>query len=146
MSEPIDLVLERVEARPNGRDRWRCACPVCGERNRSTLSIGVGESGAVLLRCFKSECSVEQIVGALGLDLSDLFPQQPDASGAGSPPLKRRRLITAAQALDLLDGEMTLAMVCASEMAQGKTIDEATRQRLMQGAARVSMLRDEAHA
>jgi hypothetical protein len=138
----IDTLLSRVDARPNGRDRWRCACPVCGERNRSTLSIGIGDTGAVLIKCFKEGCSVEQIAQALGLELSALFPTAPSPSS----PMKRRRLISAGQALDLLDSEATLVMVCASDMARGVAIDEPTRERLLQGAARVALLRDEVHA
>ena len=55
----------------------------------------------------------------------------------------RRRLLTPGQALDLLDMEMTLAIVCANDMARGKSLDEATRGRLLLSAARVSMLRQE---
>lgn len=135
----IDALLSRVDARPNGRDRWRCACPVCGEGNRSTLSIGIGDTGAVLLKCFKSGCTPEQIADATGLELSDLFPERT----SHSQPLKRRRLLTAGQALALLDAEMTLAVVVASDVAKGKPIDDDTRDRLMLSAARVSMLRDE---
>ncbi len=62
-----DAVLARLDSpRPTGRDRWRAACPVCGERNRSTLSIGIGDSGAVLLKCFKSGCGPDEIAAALG--------------------------------------------------------------------------------
>ena len=138
----VDTFLSRVDARPNGRDRWRCTCPVCGEGNRSTLSIGVGDSGAVLLKCFKSGCSAEEIASAVGLELTDLFPPR-DSYAA---PAKRRRLITAGQALDLLDAEMTLAVVCASDLARGEQLDESTRERLLLGAARVTMLRDEVRA
>lgn len=147
MSRPIDLVLARLEPyrlRENGRDRWRACCPAHGGKNPSALSVGVGAEDQVLLRCWLG-CEAEQVAHALGLELSDLFPPKPQA-GQGSAPLKRRRLITAGQALDLLDLEMTLAIVCASDMAAGKQLDDTTRDRLLQGAARVSMLRAEVHA
>lgn len=82
------------------------------------------------------------MVSALGLELEALFP--PRDSSAGKPT--RRRLISAGQALDLLDVEMALAVVCASDMAAGKTLDEATRERLLLSAARVGMLRQKAHS
>ena len=138
----VDAFLSRVDARPNGRDRWRCACPVCGEGNRSTLSIGVGDTGAVLLKCFKSCCGPEEIANAVGLELTDLFPPR----DSHAPPAKRRRLITAGQALDLLDLEMTLAIVCAADLARGQPLDEAARERLTRGAARVALLREEVRA
>lgn len=136
----IDTLLSRLDdPKPNGRDRWRCACPVCGGRNRSTLSIGVGDTGAVLLRCWKEGCSPEQIAHAVGLELEDLFPPR-ETHGA---PLKRRRLITAGQALEVLDSEATLLMLCASDMAKGEAVD---RDRLLTAAARIAMIRDEVRA
>lgn len=142
----VDTVLSRLDSpRPNGPDRWRCACPVCGGNNRSTLSVGQGDTGAVLLKCWKSGCAPESIAHALGLDLGDLFPER-QAPGGGTPPMKRRRLLTASQALELLGGEITLAIVCAADLSQGIALDEATRGRLQQGAARVALMHDEVRA
>ena len=136
----VDTLLSRLDdPKPNGRDRWRCACPVCGGRNRSTLSIGVGDTGAVLLRCWKEGCSAEQVAHAVGLDLEDLFPPR-ETHGA---PLKRRRLITAGQALEVLEREATLLVLCASDMAKGVSVD---RDRPLTTAARIVMIRDEVRA
>jgi hypothetical protein len=141
---PIDVVLDRLgsyRVRPNGTDRWRSCCPGHAGSNPSALSIGVGAEGQVLLRCW-SGCEVDQVAGALGLELGDLFP--PRESGAGKP--QRRRLVTASQALELLDAEMLLAIVASSDLAEGRPLDKLTRARLLQGAARVALLRQEAHA
>lgn len=146
MSSPIDLVLSRLDAyklRQNGRDRWRACCPAHGGTNPSALSVGVGADDQVLLKCWQG-CEVEQVAHALGLELTDLFPPKLHAHSSGKPA--RRRLLPAAQALDLLDAEMTLAVVCAADMAAGRPLDEPTRARLLQSAARVSMLKDEARA
>lgn len=146
-ASPIDVVLGRLDGfqvRENGRDRWRACCPAHGGSNPSTLSLGVGDNGTVLLRCW-SGCSLEDITAALGLNVMDLFPPKSERSGGGSS-IKRRRLLTARQALDVLNTEMTLAVVCMSDMARGKALDEATRERLLLGAARVSMLDDEVRA
>lgn len=143
---PIDLVLSRLEShklRQNGRDRWRACCPAHGGSNPSALSIGVGADDQVLLKCWQG-CEVDQVAHALGLELSDLFPPKPQNHSSGRPA--RRRLLPPAQALELLDAEMTLAVVCAADMAAGRPLDEPTRARLLQSAARVSLLKDEAHA
>jgi len=144
----IDLVLRRLgsyKLRENGRDRWRACCPAHGGNNSSGLSIGVGEYGCVLLRCWQG-CSVEQVAAALGLEMTNLFPPRPQRAGDGHAPLKRRRLISAGQALDLLDSEATLVFVCAADLAAGKSLDGPTRERLTLAAARVSMLREEVRA
>jgi hypothetical protein len=141
---PIDVILDRLASyrvRPNGTDRWRACCPGHAGSNPSALSIGVGAEGQVLLRCWHG-CEVDQVVGAMGLELADLFP--PRDSSAGRPT--RRRLLTNGQALDLLESEMTLAVVCAADLARGEPLDEAMRDRLVQAAARVTMLRQEAGA
>ena len=136
----IDAILARLDnPKPSGRDRWRCACPVCGEGNRSTLSIGVGDSGAVLLKCFKSECDPEAIAGALGLELHDLFPR----SMAGSPPLKRRGLLSASQALDVLAFESSLVRLAAQNLANGHALNPGDLERLSIAAARVSAIASE---
>lgn len=147
MSAPIDLVLARLDGfklRENGRDRWRSCCPGHGGSNPSALSIGVGQDDQVLLRCWQG-CDVNQVVSALGLDLSDLWPPKPQTAHH-SAPIKRRRLLTAGQALDLLDQEASLAFLCASDMAKGQALSEETRQRLLKSAARIAMLKDEVRA
>lgn len=147
MSAPIKLVLSRLEPhrlRPTGRDRWRACCPAHQGTNASTLSVGVADDGAVLLHCWAG-CDVEQIVAALGLDLGDLFPAQ-SAPGHGASLPRRRRMVTAGQALDLLSAEIVLTVICANDLARGDTLDAAMRQRLLQAAARVELLRDEVHA
>ena len=136
----IDQLLARLDApKPTGRDRWRAACPVCGERNRSTLSVGVGDSGAVLLRCFKSGCGPDEIAAALGLELSDLFP--PKESHAG--PMQRRRLLSAGQALGLLGDESQLIALCAANIGHGVTLTDDDRARCLTAAGRIAYLRDE---
>lgn len=148
MSDVIDVVLSRLDSfklRENGRDRWRACCPAHGGSNPSALSVGLGDNGRVLLRCWHG-CSADQVAQALGLELADLFPPKPETAGAGHAPLKRRRLLTAGQALDLLDSEVTLAIVCAADLSEGKALDATTHKRLRLSAARVAMLHDEVRA
>jgi hypothetical protein len=68
-------IADRLHARPSGRG-WIAHCPgdlhARGDRN-SSLSIGEGHRGCVLLHCFAG-CSVESICAALKLKVSDLFP------------------------------------------------------------------------
>jgi hypothetical protein len=148
MSPQLDLVLSRLGAyrlRENGRDRWRACCPAHGGKNPNALSVGVGADGeAVLLKCWHG-CTVDEVCGALGIELQDLFPPRP-APGGGRAAPARRRMVSAGQALDLVDGEMLLCVVCASTMARGLPLPDSTRERLLIGAARVSMLRDEVRA
>lgn len=142
---PVDRVLERLNnPRSMGADRWRCACPAHGGKNTSTLSIGVGHDGAVLLRCWAG-CDVDQIVHALGLDLVDLFPPKL-ATGHGAPPCTRRRLISATQALTVLNAEANLVAVAACNVSQGIALTSVDRHRLLDAAERIAGIYREVHS
>ena len=95
-----------------------------------------------MLKCWHG-CDVSQVAQSIGLELHELFAPKPNSI---SEPMRRRRLLTASQALDLLDAEIGLTRLCASDMAKGETLDDATRERLMLAAARVTMMRDEVSA
>ncbi len=54
---------------------WMARC--CGHEDKNaSLSISTGVEGCVLLKCHAG-CATENIVGALGLKLADLFPPRP---------------------------------------------------------------------
>lgn len=125
-----------------GRDRYRAVCPVCGERNPNTLSIGVNAEGAALVKCWKLGCDVGSICASLGLDVSDLFP--PRASYGG--PMKRRRPLSASQALELLHDEAQLIALCGSNIARGVELTDDDRDRCLTAAGRIAYLCDEVHA
>lgn len=60
--------LDSVTKTPNGH---LARCPAHDDR-KSSLSVAQGGDGKVLLKCFAG-CETEQIVGALGLEMKDLF-------------------------------------------------------------------------
>ena len=141
---PIDTILARLDdARPAGRDRWRSRCPSCGGGNSSALSVGIGNGDAVLLRCWKG-CDAEQVARAIGLELNDLCP--PRLTDRGSRSLKRRGMLSARQALDVIENETTLVWTAAANMANGYTLTANDRQRLNTASARIQAVCDEVRA
>ena len=73
--------LEAVRPVPGG---WMARCP-SHEDNNPSLSIAERE-GRILLNCFAG-CTAESIVGAVGLQLSDLFAGgSPAGNGWGGEP------------------------------------------------------------
>jgi putative DNA primase/helicase len=71
---PVERVLrskplEQIKAHNGG---YKALCPAHDDHNPS-LSIGEGEDGSVLLKCFAG-CSIEEILAALELEMRDLFP------------------------------------------------------------------------
>lgn len=71
MSE-LDLVLNRLDGVEKRNGSWQARCPAHDDHTPS-LSITEGDDGKVLLKCFAG-CTSEDITGAIGLTLRDLFP------------------------------------------------------------------------
>ena len=62
--------LNKVTTKPN--DKWLACCPAHNDKSPS-LSISLANDGKILLYCFAG-CSIEEVTEALGVDLSELFP------------------------------------------------------------------------
>ena len=66
-----------LHARRLGPGKWIAKCPAHRDRSPS-LAIREGKK-AVLLRCW-SGCATEDVLKAIGLKMSDLFPNKPSAN------------------------------------------------------------------
>ena len=67
--EKILALLENVKASGEG---FTALCPAHSD-TESSLSVGQGKDGRALIKCFAG-CGIEDIVEAIGLTVSDLFP------------------------------------------------------------------------
>jgi len=83
-SRALEKVLARLKGVRASRCGWTACCPAHGDRVPS-LSIGLGEHGQVLLKCFAG-CSVACIVQAMGLTMMDLFPDVASAADGRKVP------------------------------------------------------------
>ncbi|NOT01035.1 MAG: hypothetical protein HOP29_10445 [Phycisphaerales bacterium] len=88
MSEtPIQKVLAALERTAGHKPiregaGWSARCPSHEDTNPS-LSVGVGDNGAVVL-CCHAGCPSESITSAIGLTMSDLFPPREKCHTAAS--------------------------------------------------------------
>src|SRR5260370_19827612 len=71
-SPVLDNGLAQLKGVRTSLRGWKACCPAHADREPS-LSIGLGEQGQVLLKCFAG-CQIERIVEAMGLTITDLFP------------------------------------------------------------------------
>ena len=76
---PMDLVLERLHERGctvtgAANDQLSAQCPAHDDR-RASLSVSQADDGKVLIKCHAG-CRPEDIVGALGLQMQDLFSHE----------------------------------------------------------------------
>lgn len=79
MTSPIDVVLARLDKPKRTGKGWAARCPAHEDKSPS-LSITEADGGKVLLHCF-SGCHAGDVLGAIGLEWKDLFPESlsPDA-------------------------------------------------------------------
>ncbi len=78
---PTEKVLARLQDAQRAGTRWLARCPAHDDR-RASLSIAEGEDGRALLKCHAG-CSIEAIVGAMGLRMADLMSTAENFSNLG---------------------------------------------------------------
>ena len=112
MNDKLERLLSKLDkverlAPGNHQARYRACCPAHGDKNPS-LSITLSSSGTILLKCWAG-CSAEEVVNSVGMEMTDLFPDQQKYH---SPP--ERRPFSADQAAKVIAMDaMTLAMTAA---------------------------------
>ena len=88
----------RAQGLVGDRGNIRCPCPAHGrgrgDQNPS-LSVTVKGDGRVLMHCFGG-CTIEDVLAALGLEKSDLYPLSTPEQGNWRPIVRRSRSSTVA--------------------------------------------------
>ena len=74
--------LDKVKSTGNGK--YLACCPAHPDKSPS-LAIKKTDDEKLLLHCF-SGCSVIDILAAIGLELSDLMPENPNYQKGNKPP------------------------------------------------------------
>lgn len=118
--------LSKVKGR---KGAWTASCPAHEDKSPS-LAIRQTEDGRILLHCFGG-CSVHSVVGALGMELSDLFPDKGENRKGVKPAFYATDL------LKVISFETLLVSICASDMARGKQLSERDQARLKKASQRI---------
>ncbi len=70
----VNVILDRLEkAKACGKGKYKACCPAHPDKSPS-LSIFQKQDGTILLHCFAG-CDPLDILTAIGMDMSDLFPE-----------------------------------------------------------------------
>lgn len=139
---PIDLLLSRLEGvRASGRGHI-ARCPAHADRNAS-LSLCEGRDGRVLVKCFAG-CDVQAIAHAVGLEVSDLFPERiADTSFEGRAAAREAWRQTGwAAALGVLVRETTIVLIAARMVADGHVLSSEDHARLLVAMQRIEGARE----
>lgn len=129
-----DRLLTRLDrVRQTGSNQWSACCPAHNDRSPS-LGIKELADGRVLIRCHAG-CNADEIVSAVNLSLSDLYPPRMAEQHYRG---RRERLITATQGLAIVANETLVAAIIASDIAKGKSVADNDVDRLWFAVGRIS--------
>jgi hypothetical protein len=128
----VEKLLSNLKKVKGGRDRWTASCPAHEDRSPS-LAIRETEDGRILLKCFGG-CSVQEIVGAIGMDIGELFPKE-DKLSHHKPRVKNPFYAT--DLLRVIEFESIVVSVAANNMANGVKLSDNDRSRLRQSQERI---------
>jgi hypothetical protein len=129
MGSGIDALLSRLEGiRQTGAGRWVTKCPSHNDKSPS-LAVRELDDGRILIHCF-SGCGVHEVLDAIGLTFSDLFPEK--VLGHRLPGEKRPF-----PASDALRCSVFEALVVAAASVAEHPLSEVDRERLILAASRI---------
>ncbi|MHB8744590.1 MAG: DNA primase [Sulfuricaulis sp.] len=132
-----DRILERLDgARQTAPRQWVARCPAHEDRSPS-LSIRELPDGKVLLHDFGG-CDCGDVLAAIGLELSDLFPEKP--ADHRSKPNRAARQWDFRALLKMLEHEMTVVFIVANDLANGRVLTPETTERLHMAAGRIAKI------
>lgn len=137
----IDGLLSRLHGVKAGNavGRYIARCPAHEDRSPS-LTIRAEGDGRILLHCFAG-CSAIDVVSAIGLSMSDLFPE----------PLTREYLpkiyapFSALDALKCLTEESSIVAIAVADVVDGKPLDETDLMRVSVAAGRIASALEAVH-
>lgn len=137
----IDDLLSRLTGvrTGHGQNRWNAKCPSHEDRSPS-LTIRSEADGRILVHCFAG-CSPIDVMGALGLAMTDLFPE----------PLTKtflpriRAPFSAMDALRCLSRESSVVTLAVCDVIAGKHLDDKYLERLSTAAGRLATALEMVH-
>lgn len=121
-----------TKARVTGQGTWIACCPAHPDKNPS-MTVRELNDGRVLVHCFAG-CSVEEILGAVGMDFNALFPEELPKSDYIAA---MRRPFPAADVLAALSNELLIITLIALDMEKKREISDADIARLQLSRIRI---------
>lgn len=134
---PIDRLLSSLDrVRRTGPSTWVASCPTREDKHPS-MTIRELDDGRCLIHDFGGD-SVEEILGALGLTFSDLYPPRVSSHHVKG----ERRPFPAADILRAISFETLVVGCAASSMLAGETFTQTDRDRLLVAVGRIQAALD----
>lgn len=130
----MNELLSRLEGvREVGNGQFYAKCPSHDDGSPS-LSIKETDDGTLLVHCFAG-CESPEVVEAVGMTLSDLFPDSFEAPS-------RKAKHNPRDLLKLLSFEATFLLLCANHMRAGRELSDVDLDRLGESVRKITAVRD----
>jgi len=126
---PKDILSRLSQVRGRG-ESWTARCPAHDDKSPS-LAIRFKSDGRVLMHCFGG-CAVDEVLGAIGLDMNDLFDDGPVQRGERVKPA-----FYATDLLRIISVESLIVALSAIDISNGKPLSPADLERLKLAAERI---------
>jgi len=124
-----DLLSKLTKVRGRG-ESWTACCPA-HEDGSPSLAIRFKPDGRILMHCFGG-CAVDEVLGAIGLDINDLFDDGPVQRGDQIKPA-----FYASDVLRIISVETLIVAVAAIDVSNGKPLRPDDLERLKLAAERI---------
>ena len=134
----FEALLDRLDGvKPTGPGRFMARCPAHADKSPS-LGVKDCGDGFTVVNCLAG-CETEDVLSAVGLSFSDLYPERigPDHS---YKPVQQR--FDARQVLRVLRSEANLVAIAAENIAEGITLSDDDRDRVFNAACRIRAAAD----
>ena len=124
MRDIEDLVSKLKKVKKTGQGRWLACCPAHLDKSPS-LAIKLTDDGKILMYCFAG-CGIDEIVGAMGLTLADLMPDNPEYKKTSNPPK-----FSKFELFDRISFESVILLVAIRQLQSGKILTDTDLERVL---------------
>lgn len=134
----IGNLLNRLEKVQGKKGRWTACCPAHVDKSPS-LAITQLDDGRILLKCFAG-CSAYEVVSAVGMDMTDLFPKD-NLVGIklNNHAIKpERRPFYATDLLKIIQFEALITSIAAFDLSEGRQVSDTDKKRLKTAFERIN--------
>jgi hypothetical protein len=138
LSSKTDQLLNRLElVKKTGQGKWLARCPAHVDRSPSLAIKEVNDR--ILLHCFAG-CGVTEVLGVVGLTMTDLFPDRVNTSYGAAPKIPR---FSRHEMFPLLMQEAIILALAWSDVITNGIMSEADKQRTQQAYQSIMRLHAE---
>ena len=131
----VENFIQRLGKVRGRNGSWTAQCPAHEDKSPS-LSVREAEDGRVLVHCFGG-CDVHSVLGAVGMDMNDLFPERDERLDHNQVSKSLKPAFYASDLLRIASFECLVVMIAAYDMRRGKKLSEEDLNRLETAQQRI---------